>query len=219
MDLVFVVSAAVGAAVQLLSVAQEVLGQDLAEGIPEVLDAVSVDDGVDRRVGVRQDDGEVHDKIRLLQLLIKQCEAVEDVDGQPANSKQSHYDGEGFGDADLLLQQAVVLAVPVANSLELDLYQLVPGHGEDLQVDAEHDEQWRQHTEKKVKVDHVMHVHHALKEAQELAAMYQFSSSPQALHKASVCSVVSTSAAVAARSVLQVPAKERDEADDEGEDP
>lgn len=47
MDLVSVVSAAVGAAVQLLFVAQEVLGQDFAESVPEVLDAVRVDDGVD----------------------------------------------------------------------------------------------------------------------------------------------------------------------------
>lgn len=59
MDLVSVAFAAVGAAVQLLPAAHEVLSQDLAEGVPEVLDAVSVDDGVDRRVGVRQNDGHV----------------------------------------------------------------------------------------------------------------------------------------------------------------
>lgn len=47
MDLVPVASAAVGAEVQLLPPAQEVLGQDLAKGVPEVLDAVGVDDGVD----------------------------------------------------------------------------------------------------------------------------------------------------------------------------
>lgn len=47
MDLVSVASAAVGAEVQLLPPAQDVLGQDLAESVPEVLDAVGVDDGVD----------------------------------------------------------------------------------------------------------------------------------------------------------------------------
>lgn len=52
MDLVSVASAAVGAEVQLLPVAQDMLGQDLAEGVPEILDAVSVDDGVDCRVGM-----------------------------------------------------------------------------------------------------------------------------------------------------------------------
>lgn len=87
MDLVSVASAAVGAEVQLLFTAQEVLGQDLAEGVPEVLDAVSVDDGVDRRVGVRQNDGHVHDNVRLLQLPVEQREAVEDVDGQPAEGE------------------------------------------------------------------------------------------------------------------------------------
>lgn len=92
MDLVSVVSAAIRAAVQLLLVAQEVLGQDFAESVPEVLDAVSVDDGVDRRVGMRQNDCNIHDNLRLLQLLVKQREAVENVDGQPADGEQSDDD-------------------------------------------------------------------------------------------------------------------------------
>lgn len=120
---------------------------------------------------MRQNDGNIHDNFWLIQLLVKQREAVEDVDGQPADGEQSHDDGEGFGGPDLLLQQGVVMAFPVANTLELDLPQLLPGHGEDLQVDAEHDEQRRQHTGKEIKVDHVLHVHHALKEAHELAAL------------------------------------------------
>lgn len=132
MDLVFVASAAVGAEVQLLPAAQEVLGQDLAEGVPEVLDAVSIDDGVDRGVGMRQNDGHIHDNVWLFQLFVKQREAVEDVDGQPADGEQSHDDGEGFGGPDLLLQQPVVMTVPVAHALELNLSQLLPGHGEDL---------------------------------------------------------------------------------------
>ena len=139
MDLVYVASAAVGAEVKLLPAAQEVLGQDLTEGVPEVLDAVSVDDGVDRRVGVGQNDGHVHDNVGPLQVLVKQREAVEDVDGQPADGEQSHDDGEGLGSPDLLLQQPLVLAVPVAHTLELNLSQLLPGHSEDLHVDAQHD--------------------------------------------------------------------------------
>lgn len=116
MDLVSVASAAVGAEVQILPAAQEVLGKDLSEGVPEILDAVSVDDGVDRRVGVRQDDGHVHDHLILLQV-VKQREAVEDVDGQPAQSEQSDDNGEGFGRPDLPLQQTVVMAVPVPHAL------------------------------------------------------------------------------------------------------
>lgn len=214
MDLVSVVPAAVGAAVQLLLMAQDVPGQDLAEGVPEVLYAVGVDDGVDCRVGVRQNDGQVHDDIRLLHV-VKQREAVDDVDGQPADGEQSHNDGEGFGGPDLLLQQAVVVALAVAHALELDLSELPPGHGEDLHIDAEHDEQRRQHAHKEVKVHHVLHVHHALEEAREPAALKQVPPVLQLLRPVLVGSVVAIGAALQ----LLVPTKEGNKANDKGEDP
>lgn len=171
MDLVSVASAAVGAQVELLPAAQEVLTQNLAESVPKLLDAVGVDDGVDCRVGMREDDGHVHDNRRLVQVLVKQREAVEDVNRQPADGKQSHNDGERLGGPDLLLQEALVLTSAVANTLELNLSQLFPGHYEDLHIDAQHDEQRQQHTDKKIKVDHVLHVHHSLKVAFDLAAL------------------------------------------------
>lgn len=217
-DLVSVAPAAVGAAVQLVPAAQEVLLQDLAEGVPEVLDAVRVDDGVDGRVGVRHDDGDVHDDRRLLQLGVEEREAVEDVDGQPADGEQPHDDGQGLGRPDLLLQQAVV-AVPVADTLELHLDHLLPGHGEDLQVDAQHDEERGQHADEEVKVDHVLHFDHALEEAEELAALQEAPSSPQLLHEASGGGVVPRKPVAPAALVLPVPAEEGDEADDEGQDP
>lgn len=120
---------------------------------------------------MRENDCNMHDELRLLQVPVKQREAVEDVDGQPADGEQSDDDGERFGSPDLLPQKAVVMAVPIANTLDLDLSQLLPGHSEDLQVDAQHDDQRRQHTDKEIKVDHVLHVHHALKVALELAAL------------------------------------------------
>lgn len=120
---------------------------------------------------MRHNDGDVHDYLRLLQLVVKKCEAVEDVDGQPAEGEQSNDYGEGFCSPDLLLQQAVVMAIPVADSLELNLYHLLSEHNEDLQVNAEHDEQWWQHTDEKVKIDHILHVDDTLKEALELAAL------------------------------------------------
>lgn len=122
--------------------AEEVLGQDFAEGVPKVLYSVGIDDWVDCGVGVRQNDGNIHDDLWPPQLAVKQLDAVEDVDREPADGEKSHDDGEGFGGPDLLLQQALVLVVPVANALELDLSQLLPGHGEDLHVDAQHYEQW-----------------------------------------------------------------------------
>lgn len=164
-------SAAVGAEVKLLLAAEKVLGQDLTEGVPEVLDAVRINDGVDCRVGVGQDDGHVHDTFWPLQVFVEQPQAVEDVDGQPADSEQSHDNGEGFGSSDLLLQEPLILAVPVAHTFELNLSQLLPGHSEDLHVDTQHDEQRHQHAHKEVKVDHVLHVHHALKLTVEFAAL------------------------------------------------
>lgn len=180
--------------------AEEMPHQDFAEGVPEVLNAVSVDDRVDHGVGVRQNDGHVHDNRRLLQIAVKQREAVEDVDGQPADGEKSHDDGEGFSGPDLLLQQPLVLVVPVAHTLELNLPQLLPGHGEDLHVDAQHYEQGHQHAHKEVKVHHILHVHHALK-----VTLF------------AVCAV--DRAAVLPTRVLQVPPKEGNEADDKGEDP
>lgn len=147
------------------------LGQDFAEGVPEVLDAVGINDGVNCGVGMGQKNRHIHDEWRSVQVFVKQLEAVEDVDGQPAEGKQSHDDGERLGGADLLLQQPMMVAVPVSDTLELDLPQLLPGHSEDLHVDAQHDEQRQQHTHKEIEVDHVVHVHHTLKEAPELAAL------------------------------------------------
>lgn len=166
---------------------------------------------------MRQNDSNVHNNLRPFQVLVKQFETVEDVDGQPANGKQSHNNGEGFSGPDLLLQQPVVMAVPVANALELDLSQLLPGHREDLQVDAQHDEQGWQHADKEVKINHVPHVHHTLKETLEHAPMYRVSA-PVLLLEANVCcSVLSRGGAITFR--VQVPSKERDEANDKGEDP
>lgn len=153
---------------------------------------------------MRHNDSNVHNNFRPFQVLVKQPETVQNVDGQPANGEQSHNNGEGFGGPDLLLQEPVVVAVPVANTLELDLSQLLPGHREDLQVDAQHDEQRWQHADKEVKINHVLHVHHTLKEAPEHAPMY-------------LCSVVLRGGVITF--FVQVPAKERDEANDKGEDP
>lgn len=167
---------------------------------------------------MRQNDGHVHDDLQL-QLLVKQRDTVEDVDRQPANGKQSHDDGEGFGSSDFLLQQPVILAVAVAHALQLDLPQLLPGHVEYLQVDAEHDEQWQQHADKEIKVHHVMHVYHALKQARELAAPWQVPRGTRRCCDASVHSAACVRAVVTTFLRLQVPSKEWDEANNKGENP
>ena len=208
----------VGAAIEILPTTQDVTRQDLAEGVPEVLDAVRVDDGVDGRVGVRQEDGHVHQDLRAMQFGEEQFQAVEHVHGQPAQGKQPHDDGERLGRADLPLKQGavVLVAVAVAHALELDLAHLLAGHGEDLQVDAQHDEQRQQHTHKEVKVDHVVHVHHALKEALQLAAAQQAAA---AATRGGACPGVVAGGGRVTGLLLLVPFQEGDEADHEGQDP
>lgn len=49
------------AALQLRAAAQDVAPDNLAEGLPELSDAVGVDEGIDDRVAVGQNYGHVHD--------------------------------------------------------------------------------------------------------------------------------------------------------------
>lgn len=79
------------AALQHLLLAQDVAMDDLTEGLLELPDAVGVDKGVDHRVGMGEDDGHVHDpKRRTLASWAEEAEAVDDVQRQPADSKQAH---------------------------------------------------------------------------------------------------------------------------------
>lgn len=54
--------ASAAAALQLRPAAQDVAPDNFAEGLPELSDAVGVDEGVDDGVAVGQDDGRVHDE-------------------------------------------------------------------------------------------------------------------------------------------------------------
>lgn len=144
--------------------AQDVSPDDLAEGLSELPYAVGVDEGVDHRVGVGEDDGHVHDRGRSpLALGTEEGEAVDDVQGQPADRKQPHDDGQRLGGLDLLLQRGARL-LPV-NRLHLHQLELVASGHEDAQVDGQHQQQGDQHTGKEVEVDHILHGHHLLEQA------------------------------------------------------
>lgn len=167
-------AAPIGAEIQLVPSTKEITLEYLPKGHSELPDAVGVNDGVDGGVGVREDDGDVHDEAGFHQLSVEEREAVEDVNGQPAESEQAHDDGQGFGGADLALKQAAVMTVAVAGAaLQLDLAQLLARHREDLGVDAQHDEQRRQHATEEVEVNHVAHVHHVFKQTLEAAALQE----------------------------------------------
>lgn len=165
-QVLLVVSGALGEVVRLT----EDLGNDFAEGVAEVPDPVGIDDGVDDRVGVREDDGHVHHPLGLGfgELLVEVSDAVQDVQGQPTEGKKSHDDGQRLGCVDLLLQCGPGVAH------QLDLMQLFAGNNKYLNVDSQHDDERKQHAAKEVEVHHVAHSHHVLKEAGDEAAVVFF---------------------------------------------
>lgn len=158
-----VVSGALGEVIRLT----EDLGNDLAEGVVEVPDPVGVDDGIDDRVGVGEDDGHVHHPLRLGfgELLMEVSDAVQDMQGQPTEGKKSYNDGQRLGCVDLLLQCGPGVAH------QFDLMQLFAGNHEYLNVDSQHDNERKQHAAEEVEIHHVAHRYHILKEARDEAAM------------------------------------------------
>lgn len=152
------------AVLQRLLLAQDVAPDDLPECFPKLADAVGVDKGVDDRVGMREDYRHVQDRqMRAVAVRTEEGEAVDDVQGQPADCKQTHDDGQGLGSLDFFLQsRARLLSV---EGFHLHQLELMPCCHEDAQVDGQHQNQGDQDTGKKVKVDHVLHVDHVLKQA------------------------------------------------------
>lgn len=96
---------AAGAALKMIPAPQDMAADDPAERVAEFSDAVGVDEGVDHRVGVREDDGQVHDAgMRPGALWAEEGEAVDNMQRQPADGEESHNDGERLGGMDLLLE-------------------------------------------------------------------------------------------------------------------
>lgn len=77
--------------------AEEVQFPDFAEGRAEFLDAESVNDGVDRRVAVGEDDCYVNEELGLLARGAEEGDAVEDVKRQPADCEEEENEGQRFG--------------------------------------------------------------------------------------------------------------------------
>lgn len=68
------------ATVKHLLLAQDVASDNPTEGLSELPDAVGVDEGVDHRVGVGEDNGHIHDpERRTITLRAEEGEAVDDV--------------------------------------------------------------------------------------------------------------------------------------------
>lgn len=105
---------------------QDVGSDDLPEGLAELPDPVGVDEGVDDGVAVGEDDGQVHEPRRGVPARgAEEGETVDDVQRQPAQSKEPDDDGQGLGSVDLLLQRG---PSPLPwQGLALHLLQLSPG--------------------------------------------------------------------------------------------
>lgn len=101
------------ATLQYLMPKQDVVPDNLTEGLPELPDAVGIDEGVDHRVSMRENDGYIHNpKGRTMALGAEQGKAVDDVQRQPADSKQPNNDGQRLGSLHLLLKSGARLFSP-----------------------------------------------------------------------------------------------------------
>lgn len=87
-------AASTGAVIQLIPLTKEVPVQNLPKSHSELPNTVGIDNGINGGVGVREDDGNVHDKTGFLQLAVEESEAIQDVHRQPTKSEQAHDDGE-----------------------------------------------------------------------------------------------------------------------------
>ena len=83
--------------------AAEVLLPDLPEGRAEPLYAKGVDNGVDGRVAMSEQDGDVEEHQGLLAVGAEERDAVDDVEGQPADGKEKEDQSQRFGQIQLLV--------------------------------------------------------------------------------------------------------------------
>lgn len=134
--------------------AAEVLLPDFPEGCAELLNTEGVDDWVDSRVSVGEQDGDVEEDYGLLAFRAEECDAVDDVEGEPANSKEKKNQSQRFSKLQLLV---IVLVGVAVTGGELLIVKLLVDNVEDLCVDAQHEQQRRQHPAEKVEIDHVVH--------------------------------------------------------------
>lgn len=150
---------------ELLSLPQDVLVKDLPKHLPELPNAISVDEGIHDGVRVGEDDGNVHHPdVWALAAPTQVVETVDDVQREPAESEQTHNYGQRFGSVHLLLQDRTGRAgggrsLPRVRCVcHFDAHQseLPPRRHEDVDVDNQHHQQRDQHAAKKIKIDHVV---------------------------------------------------------------
>ena len=135
---------------------------DFPEGRAELLNAEGVDDWVDGGVAVGEKDSDVEEDDGRLAVRAEKCDAVDDVEGEPADGKEEKDQSERLGKIQLLV---IVLVGVCVTGGELLAVKLLVDHVEDLRVDEQHEHQWRQHPAEEVEIDHVVHADDVLKAA------------------------------------------------------
>lgn len=89
---------------------------------------------------------------------------------------------------------------------QLSVLKLPAGHHEDLHVDHQHYEQWRQDTAKEIEIHHVAHGDHILKKTLHTAAAF-------------ICGSIPGFCAVVSGTVFTVPPQEWGQSNAKGKDP
>lgn len=97
--------------------AAEVLLPDFPEGRAEFLNAESIDNWVDSGVAMGKQDGDVEEDHGLLALGAEECDAVDDVEGEPADGKEEKNQSQGFSKIQLLVIVLVGVCVTAGELL------------------------------------------------------------------------------------------------------
>lgn len=101
-----------------------------------------------------EQDGNVEDDFGLVTLRTKECDAVDDVEGEPTHSKEKEDKSKGFSKIQLFVIVPVGVCV---TGVQLLIVKLLVDHVEDFCIDEQHEQQRWEHPAKKVKIDHVVH--------------------------------------------------------------
>lgn len=170
---------------ELFSPPKDVLVKDLPKHLPELPNAISVDEGIQDGVRVGKDDGNVHHPdVWALAAPTQVVETVDDVHREPTESEQTHNYGQRFGSVHLLLQDRTGRAgrrcslsrVTCVSHLDAHQSELPPRSLEYVGVDNQHDQQRDQHAAEKIKIDHVVQGDYFFKQALGFACRTAFAS-------------------------------------------
>lgn len=101
-----------------------------------------------------EQDSKVEDAYGLLTLRTEECDAVDDVEGEPAHSEEKKDESQRFSEIQLLV--IVLVGVRMAG-VQFLIVKLFVDYVEDLCIDNQHDQQRWEHPDEKVKIDHVVH--------------------------------------------------------------